>query len=251
MRFVKNVSKTNRFLFIRQPNNPNAVLFHIYARTLESFKEKIDHSKYSQLEYLLAKSFSKIIINDIQNNKITQVKSKIRDILSQNHLSIYEQFGKDSSKQKANNWKVLTKMMLKWLKSENASDLISENILKALLKYTYYKDESKREIILRYLGGNEIDAQELASVDLAPWDNHHTKEEFALQAISLFGKLSIFDEPMILCFDQLESMTYNDILLRNFGEALKEIVTHTPNSLIILNLFRPFSYYFQNFFDNS
>ncbi|MEA1955734.1 MAG: hypothetical protein U9N02_04485 [Campylobacterota bacterium] len=251
MRFVKNVSKTNRFLFIRQPNNPNSVLFHIYARTIESFKEKIDNSKYSQLEYLLAKSFSKIIINDIENNKITQVKSKIKDILSQNHLSIYEKFGKDSSKQKSNNWKTLTKMMLKWLKSEKSSDLISENLLKALLKYTYYKDESKREIILRYLGGNEIDADELNSVDLIPWNNDYSKEEFALQAISLLGKLSIFDEPMILCFDQLESMKYDNELLMKFGESLKELITHTPNTLIIINLFPDRWINFCNNFDSS
>ena len=41
MRFLKNSSNTNRFLFIRQPNDEDSVIFHIYLRILESFAKKI------------------------------------------------------------------------------------------------------------------------------------------------------------------------------------------------------------------
>ena len=61
MRLAKDRLAHNRLLFIRQPNNLNSVLYHIYSRVLESFVEKVPGSSYSQLEHLLATSFSKII----------------------------------------------------------------------------------------------------------------------------------------------------------------------------------------------
>ena len=251
MRFVKKVSKTNRFLFIRQPNSPDNVLFHIYGRILESFWKKIDNSEYSQLEYLLAKSFSVIIINSIKSSKKTKKNENIKAILTENHLNIYKNFGVDGSATKADNWAKITTMMLKWLENSHTNNLISTNLLKALIKYTYYKDENKRNIISRYLNGYEIDQSELDKVDLKSWQDIHSKEEFALQAISLFGKLSVFDEPLILSFDQLESMKYDNELLIKFGESIKELITHTPNTLIVINLFPDRWVNFCNNFDSS
>jgi hypothetical protein len=59
------------------------------------------------------------------------------------------------------------------------------------------------------------------------------------------------DQPLILVFDQLEGLKNNQELLTRFGEAYKEIVTHIPNSLIILNLFPSRYNYFIEFFDAS
>lgn len=61
MRLAKELLQTNRLLFIRQPNNANAVLYHIYSRILESFIEKVPGSNSTQLEHLLANSFVKLI----------------------------------------------------------------------------------------------------------------------------------------------------------------------------------------------
>jgi len=54
MRLAKERLKSNRLLFIRQPNNINSVLYHIYSRVLESFVEQVPNSPYSQVEHLLA-----------------------------------------------------------------------------------------------------------------------------------------------------------------------------------------------------
>ncbi len=51
MRLAKERLKNNRLLFIRQPNNINSVLYHIYSRVLESFVEKVPNSPYSCLLY--------------------------------------------------------------------------------------------------------------------------------------------------------------------------------------------------------
>ncbi len=230
MRFLRRVSDTNRFLFVGKPNNKDTILFHTYTKILESFIQRIDDSAYTQLEYLLAKSFSTIII-DISKN------SKVIDVLKQNHLNIYEKFGKDGTDTKRRNWKSLEKSMLKWHRENYGNDIISINILKALIKYTYYKDENKKDIVINYLSGKDLDSETLTSVDLEPWSDEMNREEFSLKAISLFGRLSIFDEPLIISFDQLEAMSSDEELLLSFGESVKELITATPNSLVILNLF--------------
>lgn len=61
MRLAKELLKTNRLLFIRQPNNANAVLHHTYSRILESFAEGIPDTQLTQLDELLANSFVKIL----------------------------------------------------------------------------------------------------------------------------------------------------------------------------------------------
>ncbi|WP_193994565.1 hypothetical protein [Leptolyngbya ectocarpi] len=84
-----------------------------------------------------------------------------------------------------------------------------------------------------------MDAEDLAKVKLAPWEDELNREAFSLEAIAVLSKLSLLDEPLIIVFDQLEGLgrQQNRVLLENFGEAIKEIFTHVPNSLIIFNLF--------------
>ena len=229
MRFLKEVSDTNRFLFVGKPNNKDNILFHTYTKILESFIQKIDDSIYSQLEYLLAKSFSSIIIE-------LSKSSRVIEILGQNHLNIYEKFGRDGSDTRSRNWRSLEKTMLKWYRENHGNDIISINILKALIKYTFYKDENRRDIVINYLSGRDLEIDELSSVGLEAWSDIDL-EEFSLKAISLFGKLSIFDEPLIISFDQLEAMSSDEELLLSFGDSIKELITTTPNSLVILNLF--------------
>ena len=78
----------------------------------------------------------------------------------------------------------------------------------------------------------------------------HT-EEFALEAISVLGKLSIQDEPLILVFDQLEGLKYNEELLMKFGENIKELFTHIPNCVIVFNFFPDRWEEYSNIFDES
>jgi len=230
MRFVQSVSQTNRFLFIGKPNDKHNILLHIYMKILESFIQKIDDSPYSQLEYLLAKSFSRIIVQNGANEKI-------KDVLSENPLNIYTHFGKDGTVGRQKNWKYIEKVMLKWYRGSYGNELVSIEILKALIKYTLYADEHRRDIVINYLSGKELPDDLLKQVGLDRLDEDFNKEVFSLAAISLFGKLSIFDEPLIISFDQLEAMSGDDELVEHFAQNIKELITVTPNAFVMLNLF--------------
>ncbi|NET16670.1 MAG: ATP-binding protein, partial [Okeania sp. SIO1H6] len=68
MRLANSRLKTNRLLFIRQPNNPDAIIYHIYSRILESLIRCIPKINYTQLEYLIANSCAKIFQEIIIEN---------------------------------------------------------------------------------------------------------------------------------------------------------------------------------------
>ena len=233
MRLAKDLLKNNRLLFIRQPNNPKNVKYHIYQRILESLFEKIPNTNYSQLEYLLAKTLSKILIDRLKDRGKNE---KIKEILTQNPLNLFEKLGKEGTKTRRDNWKLIEKITMEYWESRFGISDFSSIFVRGLIRYSYYKDINKKEIIKRWLSAVEMDEERLQEVGLKSIENID-KEEFALEAIITLGKLSLHDEPLILAFDQLEGLKYNEELAISFLESLKEIFTHLKNSLIICNFF--------------
>ncbi|TGO03264.1 exonuclease [Candidatus Thiomargarita nelsonii] len=251
MRLAKELLKNNRLLFIRQPNNPNAVLFHIYSRILESFVEMIPNTDYSQLEYLLAHSFSQIII-EILNKKdnLTKNRENILKTLSSDPLNIYKVLGKNTEN-KRKSWLLIEKLTLDWWANKYGFGGYSASIIKGLIKFCSYSDPHKRDLVRKWLSGNQLEASELSNIKLDNWSEEISQEEFSLEAIAVFAKLSLADEPLIIIFDQLEGLKYHEQLLFRFGEAVKEIFTHVPNSLIITNLFPDRWAHLKTFLNNA
>jgi len=264
MRLAKARLEHNRLLFIRQPNNLNSVLFHIYSRVLESFVEKVPNSPYSQLEHLVATSFSHIIQETFQNSqnsggifdyfrKVTDKDRFLLKVLSENPLNIYEKLGEEGARNKREYWQRIERIIENWWKRHYGDAGYSSTILKGIIKFCSYSDPNKKKLVGKWLSGNELEEVESKSIGLKSWKEEGSKEAFSLDAMRVFGKLSIMDEPLIIIFDQLEGLglEYNKPLLQSFGDAIKELFTHIPNSLIILNLFENRWEYFKDFFDNS
>jgi len=263
MRLAKERLTSNRLLFIRQPNNLNSVLYHIYSRVLESFVEKVPGSEYSQLEHLLAKSFARIIRQMSQASRssggiLASIKPANKDkqilqIVSEHPLNLYQELGNDGSNKKREYWQRIENMVTAWWKKNYSEGGQSTAFIQGIIKYCSYSDPNRRKLVGKWLSANELEAEELKSIGLKNWHDDISQEAFSLQAMSVFGKLSILDEPLILIFDQLEALGegYNEDLLRSFGEAIKEIFTHVPNSLIILNLFPQRWEHFQMVFDGA
>lgn len=252
MRLAKELLKINRLLFIRQPNNPDSVLYHTYSRILESFIKKVSGSHYTQLEYLLANSFVKLI----STTRIMILNKKDHEILAavkNNNLRLYEVLGAEGSEKKRIFWQHIEKRTNEWWANEYGVAGYSAQIIKGIVKYCSYSDPRRKELVTRWLSANELTQDEVDLIGLNNWRDEMSREAFSLEAISVFSKLSLLDEPLIVVFDQLEGLGYkhNETLLINFGEAVKEIFTHVPNSLIILNLFPERWEQFKEFFDPS
>ncbi len=252
MRLARHTLKNNRLFFIRQPNHEQAVFYHIYSRMLESFIEPIPDTKYSQLEYLLGSSFTRIVINALEaKTKPTKKELSILKNLSQGKLNIYKVLGKNGSEAKRRNWDYIERQTVQWWQESYGFSGYACNIITGLIKFCRYSDGNKKELVRRWLAGQHLLPSELGAVKLNNWEEDLSPEDFALQAMVVFGRLSVVDEPLIIIFDQLEGLKYNQALLLRFGEAVKELFTHVPNCLMLFNLFPDRWRYFKQFFDDS
>ncbi|WP_202950263.1 3'-5' exonuclease [Gloeocapsa sp. PCC 73106] len=251
MRLTQEILVNNRLLFIRQPNNAESVLFHIYTRILESLVEPVGDSDYSQIEYFLAKTFLSFLRSEKQ--RLSKSMLGLLEKLESNHFALFEFLGQDNTKTKREKWRLIEKLLCDWWTNQYAGSGYSLNIIRGIVKYCSYTDKNYKLLVTSWLAAKELPETDLARLGLEQWSEDLSREAFALEAIAVFGKLSLLDEPLIIIFDQLESlsMEHNRSILLSFGEAIKEIFTHVPNSLIIFNLFPDRWEYFQDFFDPS
>ena len=252
MRLANERLEYNRLLFIRQPNNSEAVIYHTYSRILESLVEKVPQSDYTQIEHLLANSFVQLIRQDAVDIPI-QKEQYILEATEDSSLRIYYSLGAEGTQRKREYWQYIEKRTVDWWLNNYGAAGYSLEVIKGIIKFCSYSDASYKRLVTRWLAADTLDEAELAKIGLSNWNEEMSKEAFSLEAIAVLSKLSLLDEPLIIVFDQLEGLglKHNERLLLSFGEAIKEIFTHVPNSLIILNLFPDRWQQFQQIFDGS
>ncbi|VEP17829.1 Exonuclease RNase T and DNA polymerase III [Hyella patelloides LEGE 07179] len=252
MRLAKELLEHNRLLFIRQPNNPDAIIYHTYSRILESLVEKVPQSNYTQIEHLLANSFVKLISKNAIDSP-SQKEQYILETTEENSLKIYYSLGAEGTQRKREYWQYIEKRTIEWWLNRYSAAGYSLEVIKGIIKFCSYSDPSYKRLVTRWLAADNLEEHELEKINLSNWNKEMSKEAFSLEAISVLSKLSLLDEPLIIVFDQLEGLglKHNERLLLSFGEAIKEIFTHVPNSLIILNLFPDRWQQFQQIFDGS
>lgn len=245
MRLAQARLSSNRLLFIRQPNNASYILYHIYSRILESLVERV--GSLTQLDYLILNSFDKIVA---QLPNLTKKDEEIIKALKDNNINA---LGGEGTYTKAVYFQQIHKRIRDWWISNYSGGGFAPSILQGIVKYCSYTKEDYKDIATRWLAGQALSNEEAEKVGLLNWAEEFSLEAFSLEAISVLGKLSTLDEPLIIIFDQLEGLglPHNKEILLNFGEAIKEIFTHVPNSLIILNMFPERWEQFKATFDNS
>ncbi|CAD5917659.1 MAG: exonuclease domain-containing protein [Planktothrix agardhii] len=254
MRLAKDLLTKNRLLFIRQPNNPDTVLFHTYSRILESLIQIVPNSIHTQIEYLLANSFSEIIKStDNYFTSKTQKDEKILQLIQGGNLKLFTDLSQAETKTKREFWQHIEKRALEWWNNNFSAAGYAPKFLQGIVKFCGYTDFNRRQIITQWLAMNNLPQEELDRVGLPSWEDELSREEASLEALKVLGCLSLLDEPLIIVFDQLEGLglKHNERLLHCFGTAIKEIFTHVPNSLIILNLFPDRWQQFKQVFDGS
>ena len=251
MRLANELLENNRLLFIRQPNNADTIIYHTYSRILESLIEKVTQS-YTQIEYLLARSFTQII-NSQPPESLTQKDKYIINNTQQNNLNLYPALGIEGSAKKREYWQHIEKRTSEWWLNSYGAAGYSLEIIKGIIKFCSYSDPLYKRLVTRWLAADTLDPESAVKIGLNNWHEEISKNAFSLEAIGVLGKLSLLDKPLIIIFDQLEGLglEHNRQILLEFGEAIKEIFTHVPNSLIILNLFPDRWEQFQQIFDGS
>ena len=249
MRLAKQRLKINRLLFIPCPNDANTIKYHTYSCILESLNRTIPGTNFNQLEYFIANTFVSIA------RTVANPPQKIQNVLDNigNPLNLYQILGREGSQAKRDNWDLIEKITNAWwLKKYGASGYAPE-IIKGIVKFCRYSDPTYKQLIKKWLAADELEPEELSKIGLSNWHDEISKEDFSLEAIAVLGRLSLLDEPLIMVFDQLEmlGLEHNRPIMLNFGEAIKEIFTRVPYSLIIFNLFPNRWQQLQQIFDGS
>jgi DNA polymerase III epsilon subunit-like protein len=250
MRLAKQRLRLNRLLFIPCPNDANTIKYHTYSCILESLNKPIPGTGFNQLEYFLANTFVGIIKStntDVQ--KISNILDKIKD----DPLKLYEILGGEGTQTRRNNWDYVEKFTSDWWFQQYGAAGYAPEIIKGIVKFCRYSDPNYKQLIKKWLAADELATDELEKIGLNSWHDEISKEDFSLEAIAVIGKLSLVHEPLIVVFDQLEmlGLEHNRAILLNFGEAVKEIFTRVPHSLIIFNLFPHRWQQLQQTFDGS
>jgi DNA polymerase III epsilon subunit-like protein len=239
MRIAQELLKTNRLLFIDRPNNASAVLQFTYSKILESFAEKVPgNNSYTQMELLIANSLTNILSRSERFQAAQRGQNIVKE-LQNDPLSLYQKLGKEGARNNLENWQFIEKHITDWWGTKYAIAGHSSAILQGIIRFCRYTDLTKKDLTRRWLAGQELEPEDCERIGLTNWQEDMSREEFALEAISVFGKLSMLDQPLIIVFDQLEGLVYprNADILQSFSESVKDIITRVPNSLIILNLF--------------
>ena len=250
MRLAYQRLKLNRLLFVPCPNDANTIKYHIYSCILESLNKQIPQTNFNQLEYLLANAFVGIIKSISQpNQRIQAILAKIQT----NPLKLYEILGGKDTQTRRNNWDAIERITSEWWLNKYGAGGYASEIIKGIVKYCRYSDPGYKQLVKKWLAADELEPESLTKISLNGWQEEISKEDFSLEAIAVLAKLSLLHEPLIIVFDQLEmlGLQHNQSILFNFGEAVKEIFTRVPHSLIIFNLFPNRWQQLQQIFDGS
>ncbi|BAZ44613.1 exonuclease RNase T and DNA polymerase III [Chondrocystis sp. NIES-4102] len=250
MRLAKQRLTLNRILFVPCPNDAQTIKYHTYSCVLESLNRKIPDTDFSQLDNFLANTFLGIIQTVKQpNQRIENIINSIKD----NPLKLYEILGGEGTQTRRDNWDLIERVTTQWWINKYGAVGYAPEIIKGIVKFCRYSDVNYKQLVKKWLAADELEPEELSKIGLTSWHDEISKEDFSLEAIAVFGRLSLLNEPLIIVFDQLEmlGLPHNRNILLNFGEAVKEIFTRIPHSLIILNLFPDRWQQLQDIFDGS
>jgi hypothetical protein len=250
MRVARNLASTNHILFIRKPNNEEAVAQHIWANVVSSLARTLPASvnARSQLDDLLAHVFSRVLIpefqQDIREDKDAEQKQRWVSRLQEDPYHLFSMLGEGERRQE--NLDRIRRRTLRFLKFTHPD--VDQTIAHVLITYCFVAREDRKRVLLTWLSGQDVDETEAKDLGLpTSWvtmdetsseaSTSQQREEQALRAIRTVGILSTYYQPLILAFDQLEGLRDNVRLTQNWGDVVREIFTMAPNFLVITCIF--------------
>jgi hypothetical protein len=250
MRVARNLSDTNHVLFVRKPNNEDAVAQHIWANMVSSLARSLptSGSKKSQLDDLLAHVFTAVLVpefeQDIEQSKDADQRRRWVKDLKADPYNLFLMLGEGERRQ--TNMDLIRRPTLRYLQMHHPD--VDQRIAHVLITYCFVAREDRKRVLLTWLSGQDVDEAEAKALGLeSSWvridetsadvSTQQQREEQALRAIRTIGVLSTHYQPLILAFDQLEGLRGQGTLSQRWGDTVREIFTMTPNLLVVTCIF--------------
>lgn len=228
---LRRLANEDNYLFVAvNPISDMTNIFnHIYREIFTSLRKKTNDQTLTPMNSLISSILTKTLIYWINQKTTPEKRSrKIQNLLEQmesDHTIILRLLDKDESA-----------LRLFQSMSEKAIELIEVEypevdlqLLKVLFKYL---DPSFRALSIRWLQGDVISDEDVQLLGvIAPIENDDIAQRI-LKSIMILS-----DRPILLCFDQLESIydRFGDTsVLVSFFDTIVRLCNETPNALILL-----------------
>ena len=142
MRLGKELLKKNRLLYIRRPNNSEAIISHTYSYIWESLLQKIPGSDRTQLDFFLNHSFAHILaLVQEKSTKPSKILNLIIQVFQKNdNLTLYDRLKKERPNTYSQDWDFIGRKITDWWKSKYSAGGYSNLIVDGLIKYCKYQE---------------------------------------------------------------------------------------------------------------
>lgn len=245
-RVARVLSQENPLLFVRRPTNEDAVAQHIWENILESLSQQVEPAagSASQLDLLLARVFSRILIQEfepeISNTKDGEQKKRWVESMRSNPHDLPSLLGQGEGRGAIFN--MFRRRIINHLSVARPNADLA--IARDLVTYCLVLADNKKRILRAHLAGHEIEETEAKELGLNPAgvsddgtlsqaSLQQARERNSLKGIQTLGELSTYSAPLILAFDQLEGLRNSQALTNRWGDTVRELFTMAPNFLVI------------------
>lgn len=159
MRVARNLSESNHILFVRKPNNEEAVAQHVWANVVSSLARSLPTSgtQKSQLDDLLAHVFTAVLIpelkQDIDEDKDAEQKQRWVNRLTENPFNLFSMLG--DGEQRQSNLEKIRRRTLRYLQLRHPD--VDQTIAHVLITYCFVIREERKRLLLQWLSGQDVD----------------------------------------------------------------------------------------------
>ena len=226
---LRRLSKDKNFLFVavKPISSVTSIFSHIYREIFISLRKNTGE-KYNSMEKLVGYIISHALINVLlERRKVAQLTPRLQDLL--------EKLQKDSTIILAlidqpnfiQLLKPISSLAIKRIEKDHPD--VDITFLKVLF---HTLDSNLRDDAMRWLQGDDIDDDLLEKLGV--------KESIIDEAVAqrvLHSLMTLSSQPILLCFDQLESIYdrfHDPNIIVSFFDVLVRLCNETPNSLILL-----------------
>jgi hypothetical protein len=181
---------------------------------------------------------------DIREDKDAKQKQLWVKRLTEDPYNLFNMLGEGERRQ--DNMTFVRRRTLRFLQFNHPD--VDQTVAHVLITYCFVLREDHKRVLLNWLAGQDVEESEAKALGLptswVPVDDQSSdrstlqqREEQALRAIRTIGILSMYYQPLILAFDQLEGFRDQPRLTQAWGDTVREIFTMAPNFLVLTCIF--------------
>ena len=228
---LRRTADQGEFLFVsvRPISDVTTIFNHIYRETFTSLRKKSIQITYTPMDSLISHILTGTLVKElkkVEKRKILPKKIKnLIDILEKDHTLIFKLLESDQS-----SFTIFNSLVEKAIRSiEREYPEVDLTFLNVLFKAI---NPELKPYSIRWLQGDDLPDEQLQTLGVRTTIN---KDQIAQRI--LHSVMTLSDRPILLCFDQLESIydRFGDpIVLFAFFDTVIRLCNETPNALVLL-----------------